>query len=119
MNADCNADTACVQSIKAGGGELPLVALDDTDSEGSAADWRCYSPSALNANKTKYVSGGLYCSRPGPLQSVLANCSQSTVFRGGENNTSCFRIPNVLRTPSALLVFAEGREQSCSDSGPK
>ena len=119
MDADCNADAGCVNSIKTAGGAVPLVALFDTTEDHAAPSWRCYSPSSLTANNTKYSKGDLFCSRDSELEAVLRNCSQSTVYRSGENNTYCFRIPNVIEVNSTLLVFAEAREKSCSDSGPK
>lgn len=135
MNALCNADTTCVDEVKRDGGLLPLIALFDGDADpGSQPAWRCYSPSSLNADRTRYVNGTLYCSDSKQLEAVLSECTQTTVFRSGDNDTHCFRIPNVLQVPSAaqnekqapkaaaqsvLLAFTEGRELSCSDSGPK
>jgi hypothetical protein len=60
--------------------------------------------------------------------------SQQLISRYSDNGTACYRIPNVLSLAPApnrgdsssvsaaqpvLLVFAEARRNSCSDSGPK
>ena len=44
------------------------------------------------------------------------------VFHGGEGGYACFRLPALLRLPSAdgrsLALYAEGRLKSCSDFAP-
>jgi len=42
----------------------------------------------------------------------------NTLFKNGEGDYSCFRIPAVVRTNSgAILAFCEARKRSCSDTG--
>ncbi|HEY4209271.1 MAG TPA: sodium/solute symporter, partial [Puia sp.] len=40
------------------------------------------------------------------------------IFKDGENGYTCYRIPALVTTPKgALLAFAEGRRNNCSDAG--
>jgi hypothetical protein len=109
MDAYCNADTGCVDSIKQLNGSVPLVALDDGPGSNS---WRCYSPSCLDAGQTHYIPGSgtspckLYCSREAQLAPLLQSCQRMQLFANGDNSTHCFRIPNIINTGKALLVFA-------------
>lgn len=129
MNAWCNrALSPCAADVKAKGGALPLVALRDQGADGTGEEsWRCYSPTCLDSTQTHYVRGNgsegcaLYCSRDSQLRSILSSCTSVELFRNGDNSTACFRIPNVIRgkDKNTLLVFAEARTLSCSDSGPK
>ena len=128
MNAYCNHDPAmasCVAAIKSANGTVPLVALDDTNAQGAAAHWRCYSPTCLDASGTQYKKGSgctLYCTHEAELEQKLTECTTTRLFVDGDNATSCFRIPNILDADgkgTALLAFTEARRKSCSDSGPK
>jgi hypothetical protein len=121
MDKWCNDDPSmqsCIVQIKADNGSFPLVARFDTDSQHGPSAWRCYSPTCLDKTKSKYVSGNEYCSRP-ELKNVLTDCSTAVVFANGDNSTACFRIPNIIKAHNTLMVFAEARRKSCSDSGPK
>jgi hypothetical protein len=40
--------------MKAEGARLPLIALFDAAENDPTHQWRCYSPSSLNANRTAY-----------------------------------------------------------------
>ena len=68
----CNAGNDCVPIIQRDGFELPLVARADLMQKG---EWRCYSPSALDKTKSRYVGGKAYCSQPAQLSAVLAVCN--------------------------------------------
>ena len=40
------------------------------------------------------------------------------VFKSGEEGYNCYRIPTIIKSQNgALLAFAEGRKNSCSDTG--
>jgi hypothetical protein len=101
-----------------------------------AAQWRCYSPSALNANHTAYQSGKMYCSEDAKIQQILQTCqlpppppppvggavfSPGMRLDGTGEAIHTFRIPSLLRIgqTTTLLAFAEGRKFSGSDYGPK
>ena len=78
MNNYCNSATlsTCIDVIKKEGGSTPLVALFDVSQHNSKPAWRCYSPSALNANHTAYNTSsgsGLYCTEP-ELDDILDKC---------------------------------------------
>ena len=58
-----------------------------------------------------------------PFLLVLTACGNSEMpvrqilFKGGEEGYACFRIPAIIQTEKALLAFAEGRVNGCSDTG--
>ena len=58
-----------------------------------------------------------------PFLLVLTACGNSEMpvrqilFKGGEEGYACFRIPAIIQTDKALLAFAEGRVNGCSDTG--
>ena len=98
--------------------------------------WRCYSPTALNANHTAYKSGPDYCSENDKILQILKTCTLppappppvgTAVFQPGMKVGSTgetihtFRIPSLLRVgqTDTLLAFAEGRKFAESDYGPK
>ena len=148
MDAFCNSDpkmAGCLTQIKAQGALLPLVALSDGSAAGTQPQWRCYSPTCLDASRTHYIRGGgakgcaEYCTEDAALGALLSDCATTSLFVNGANSTHCFRIPNVVQAgyaapgPTAtsgssaaaaapapvLLAFAEARRDSCSDRGPK
>ena len=60
MDAFCNSDpkmAGCLTQIKAQGALLPLVALSDGSAAGTQPQWRCYSPTCLDASRTHYIRG--------------------------------------------------------------
>ena len=78
MDEYCNGPALqrCISVIKSKGGAVPLVALLDSTPKHAAAAWRCYSPTALNADRTAYSpasKSGLLCTTPA-LGSVLETC---------------------------------------------
>ena len=105
----------------------------------SPVKWRCYAPSALNANRTAYKSGREYCSGDGRILQVLKTCklppppapapvppgqavfSPAMVLNSSGEVIHTFRIPSLLRIgqTKTLLGFAEGRKFSPHDFGPK
>lgn len=54
---------------------------------------------------------------------LLAGCRQAdlptkqALFVSGEEGYACFRIPAIVNTGQAILAFAEGRKNGCSDTG--
>ena len=107
MNAWCNSQTSCVQLMQKDGFKLPLVALNDYGSKGEAAgkSWRCYSPSVLSPNRSLYIGGKAYCSRP-ELAAALSLCSNPKVYI---NATLLFTEAEVaecgfIRTPQPILT---------------
>ena len=61
MDAFCNNNTAgsplaqCIAEIRAQHGSLPLKALHDTSAQHGPDEWRCYSPTCLDAGGTRYA----------------------------------------------------------------
>eukprot|EP01048_Picozoa_sp_COSAG05_P009425 COSAG05_NODE_774_length_7437_cov_53.159853_3_plen_751_part_00 len=101
-------------------------------------EWRCYSPTVLNANHTAYEAGNDYCTENKQILQILQTCKLpppppppvgDAVFtpgmklhsNGEEETIHTFRIPSLLRVgkTNILLAFAEGRKFSSSDFGPK
>ena len=72
MDLWCGTLTQCVSEITEAGASLPLVARLGLQAEG---EWRCYSPSALSENGTKYIGGPQFCSEGNLLLEVLGICS--------------------------------------------
>jgi hypothetical protein len=70
----CGTLTQCVSEIVMAGAKLPLVARRGLQAEG---EWRCYSPSALGENGTKYIGGPQFCSEGDLLLKVLGVCNGS------------------------------------------
>ena len=84
MNAFCNSDpkmTGCIAQVKTQGGQVPLVALFDGSSGDDTPQWRCYSPSCLDASRTRYVRGSYakgcaeYCTEQASLTALLSACT--------------------------------------------
>ena len=96
--------------------------------------WRCYAPSTLSPDRSRFVNGTCFCSLETKLSSMLCRCMTpgnsscdpplppsppgvitSTVFTPGESGYVAFRIPGIQAVNGSLLVFAEGRKYGCSD----
>ena len=137
----CGADGSCPLAVD--GFLTPALARFNLQNRSL---WRCYSPSALDKSRTRYVGGAGFCTRP-QLAHVLAVCegsqpppypvppaaaaahcngdpapvtAPSIVMANGYDSTACYRIPSVVSFGSdsdAVLVFAEARESNCADSG--
>jgi hypothetical protein len=126
----CNADDSCVDIIKRDTFKLPLVARFDLK---NSSMWRCYSPSALDKTKTRYVGGKAYCthqalavvlavcdgSKPGPYPlpskgggggggggcaSPFFTTANSTVPLDNARDKTDYRIPVVVRIPGTQVV---------------
>eukprot|EP01065_Artemidia_motanka_P022821 TRINITY_DN2700_c0_g1_i2.p2 TRINITY_DN2700_c0_g1~~TRINITY_DN2700_c0_g1_i2.p2 ORF type:complete len:456 (+),score=138.13 TRINITY_DN2700_c0_g1_i2:65-1432(+) len=124
--------------VKPSSGAKARYALNDTEHLGKQAEWRCYDPSTLNADHTKYESGSNFCTRDQELRDCLQAClagkpcewpqppkpappkpqsglSAVQVFWPGENTSAgdvypCIRIPSILLAgDKRLLAFAECR----------
>ena len=123
MDAFCNSPAlaSCKAEIAVGNGTLPLVAVHDAGAGGGSAQWRCYSPTCLDAGGTRSLPGcSLYCTHDSELATELDECATTSLFVSGQNKTACFRIPSVISVgDDTLLAFTEARRLSCSDKGPK
>jgi hypothetical protein len=132
IDAECVTD--CFVHIKNRPCDGPMVAVDNAMGKGEG--WKCYSPSTLDSNFTKYESGSCYCSRDSEIKTTLANtpgCTPPTpppapgpvvcvnctaVFYPGLGGSHCFRIPTITKTAKGtLLAFAENRKADCGDNG--
>jgi hypothetical protein len=91
-----------------------------------APQWRCYSPSVLNANHTAYRSGKDFCSRGAQIAEILRTCrlppappapayaNATEVFVPGEGGYPCIRIPSIALAGdgTTLNAFAECRRHT-------
>jgi hypothetical protein len=89
-----------------------------------AAQWRCYSPSALNANHTAYRAGKDFCTRNTQILDILKTCklppppppriqsNATEVFVPGEGGYPCIRIPSIILSGHYLNAFAECRRET-------
>lgn len=115
-------DASCVQLCwddlsESRGCDGPMVARSSGPGED---EWRCYSPSTLDADQEEYVSGDCYCSRDAELSLIEDLCEQNvtTVFSVDYDGDNCYRIPSIIRLASGrMLAFAEQRTSGCSDNG--
>ena len=136
MDAWCNAnqaDAACVKSVVSKGGTVPLQAAYGPSHDGSGDALRCYSPSCFVGsgprNGTFKRGCGLYCTRP-ELAQVLQNCTDpqpppsgremnvSVANVWGDFALACgqIRTPELVATPSALLLFGQCRSANASNT---
>ena len=135
MDAWCNtnqADASCVTSVVAKGGKTPLQAAFGPDHDGSGNQLRCYSPSCFvdggsPRNGTFKKGCSLYCARP-ELASILQNCtspqpppsgsslnvSTTNIWGGFAVECGQIRTPEIVSTPSALLLFGQCRSANKS-----
>jgi sialidase-1 len=117
-------DAACVPLCFdniSGGCDGPMLARHS--GPGDPPEWRCYSPSNLDAEtQEEYVSGSCYCSCDDELSEILALCERgvTTVFSPEFDGDYCYRIPSIVRLAASglLLAFAEQRQGGCSDKNP-
>eukprot|EP01052_Picozoa_sp_SAG31_P060508 SAG31_NODE_19674_length_595_cov_0.584677_1_plen_130_part_10 len=78
----CSGLKTCSAEIKAAGQQLPLIArygLDPSQPPGGA-EWRCYTPSVLDASQSRCKIPGCgvaFCSHPSELAIVLGICNGS------------------------------------------
>lgn len=130
LDAFCNNVTdpavqRCYSAMRAQGFQLPLVARWGTDDHHQPRQWRCYSPSSLTANQSRYANGTAYCTMDAPLADALMRCrGEVDVFPFGYKGVHEYRIPLLLHIPGSggagvLLAFAEARIYSSNDRGPK
>jgi hypothetical protein len=84
MDAYCRgpAMAKCAEVIHQKGGDTNLVALLDGSSQSATRLWRCYSPSTLDTNNTRYNPkssySALYCTEQQGLESALQSCLHPT-----------------------------------------
>jgi len=112
---DCHLESSC---------DGPTRARFSTahGSKGSK-DFRCYSPSTLDANGD-YKGGSCYCTRNDDLWQTASDClaglTRSRVFVDGTPDHVCYRIPAIVQTTEGTLVaFAEARHYGCGDSNTR
>jgi hypothetical protein len=68
---------SCRKAVASQHGKLPLVPLLDTDATGGPPAWRCFSPTALDDDDTRYNTTNrstLYCTEDAALRAVLTSC---------------------------------------------
>eukprot|EP00730_Choanoeca_flexa_P017280 TRINITY_DN8301_c0_g1_i4.p1 TRINITY_DN8301_c0_g1~~TRINITY_DN8301_c0_g1_i4.p1 ORF type:complete len:443 (+),score=45.00 TRINITY_DN8301_c0_g1_i4:37-1365(+) len=126
LNAWCSnakLNGGCMDAMRKGGFSTSLIALNDTDVHRGPDQWRCYSDSSLNCNRTSYSNGTAYCTRPELVQ-ILAECESNTtfvdVFTPGELGYPCIRIPSiVLAGNSTLIAMAECRNWTGDGCNPR
>ena len=76
LDAYCNADVQCVEANVAKNYSLPLVARFDRSATSIVKRWRCYSPSSLSPDRSRYAHGTAYCSETA-LPELVAVCHGS------------------------------------------
>lgn len=119
LNTYCNdksvpAVATCLAAMARDGYRVPLVALRGSDAQGSAPMWRCYSPSSLNANQTRYTHGSAYCTLQDQLAAELLACrGVQTIFPWHYKGVYAYRIPLLLNVPprSAAAAAAPARHK--------
>ena len=127
MDEYCTTSEACTAALRAKGcNTTMLVARLNLL---GAHQWRCYSPSALDANLSKYVpntkGSQCFCTREEQLSSLCSGprpppppspprsgggLSRVPVFTFGEEKYAVFREPAIILLPETghLLAFIEG-----------
>ena len=63
----CAGDAVCTADVKKDGAAVPLLARRDLQREsggGTLDGWRCYSPTALDKSRARYVGTREFCTRP-------------------------------------------------------
>ena len=117
MDMWCGTLTQCVLEVKTTGGLLPLVARFGLE---GAHEWRCYSPSALDKNGTRYTGGPQFCSEDALLRQVLGICNGSlpqqpypVPAEGGlpphsSSSSDCDPSP----TPQSTVIMAAGQDST-------
>jgi hypothetical protein len=134
---------SCFVDIRSRPCDGPMVARKGHSAAASGpALWRCYSPSTLDANRSRFVKGDCFCSLDPQLRSLLAKCGSPdptpppapppppaphppaaggiAVFTSGQDDYHTYRIPAVVAHPAdgkRLLTFCEGRKLSSADAG--
>ena len=78
----CSGLQACSAEIKVAGQQLPLIARYGLNPSRppSGAEWRCYTPSVLDASRSRCKTagcGGAFCSHPSELATVLGICNRT------------------------------------------
>jgi hypothetical protein len=76
----CSGLQTCSEEIKAAGQQLPLIARYGLNPSRppSGAEWRCYTPSVLDASRSRCKTAGCdgaFCSHPDELATVLGICN--------------------------------------------
>jgi hypothetical protein len=136
MDAYCQSSalSGCAAKIKTMGGKLPLVAVKDVSASSTTSLWRCFSPSCLTPNGSSYKRGShckMGCTREPALEAVLDQCEHptapshgreiqanvTTVWGSYARDCGMVRTPELVKTPTKLLLFGQCRHANASDTG--
>lgn len=122
----------CAEKIREMGGELPLKAVRDVSASSKVEEWRCYSPTCLNANGTAYKRGShcrMGCTRNPELSDILQNCTHpvppvpgrevrikpENIWGSAADDCGMIRTPELVKTPHKLLLFGQCRHANATD----
>jgi hypothetical protein len=118
----CNAGS-CPGVVKKHHEILPLYARLDRSAASNVTEWRCYSPSSLTTDLARYSNGTAYCTQKPSFAQEIKSCETPGPHSVDVNATRVFtedetaectliRTPELIQTPSAVVLFAQCRNAS-------